>query len=934
MISFFRKLRWLTLGHKREDQINEELHFHLEEESESLEESGLSVEEARWAARRELGNLSAVREETHAVWTWTPLEQLFQDLRYAARTNLRNVGFTLVAALTLGLGIGANTAIYSFMDALLMRSLPVADPTSLVVLKWHLPANTSHRDSVVHNVSGHIDDDPKIGRTASIFPYPAFELLSKSKAFSTLFAYHPARKLNVMIQGQTEVLSGEYVSGGYFRGLALAPGAGRLIVSDDDRAGAPTVVVLSYALAQRRFGNAADAVGQPVRINNIPFTVIGLGPPSFSGVDPASPPDFYLPMHSDLLLNAVRNLGSGPEQPYFDEHYYWIEMMGRLRPGITMAQAQVVLKSTFARWVTATATKEVERKDLPQLLLTNGKGGLDNLRRTYSHPMYILLAMVGMILAIACANIANLLLVRATARRREIAVRLSMGAETGRILRQLLTESVLLAMLGGVFGIAFAIWGIKLLKLLLATQSNGFPLQAQLNWHVLSAAAGLTIITGLLFGLAPAIQATRVDAMPVLREARAGVHRSAGRLRISLSQILVVSQLAISLLLLLMAGLFVRTLSNLQSVETGFQRENVLVFKINAGQAGHRAPEILSFYSDLEKRFAAIPGVRSASMANSPPIGDGAWGWPVIPFGKEPPTDAPSGHGSGMDAAATRVLATGPEFFKTMEISLLAGRGFDERDRFGSPPVAIVNQAWVQANLEGRNPIGERVVSFRPRSTPQQMEIVGLAKNARYDDLTGSFPAIVYMAFEQNLNVPVEEMTFFLRMSGNPLDYARTVREIVHKADARIPVTNLTTQAQQIDQEIVPQIMFARLCTGFALLALVIACVGLYGTMSYTVARRTGEIGIRMALGAQRRAVILMVFRDVLVLTVGGLVIGLPAALGVAKLIGFLLYGVKPNDLQSVLAAVTILLCAALVAGYVPARNACRIDPMTAVRHE
>ncbi len=934
-MSFFRKVGWLARRRGKEDRLTAELRFHLEEEADERREAGLPEEEARWAVRRELGNLGIVREETRAAWGWTLLEQLLQDLRYAARGIPRNPAFTILAALSLALGIGANTAIYSFMDALLMRRLPVADPESLVTLKWHVTGKKSLEESVVDHVSGSIDDDPRMGHTASIFPYPAFELLRKSTdTLAVLLAYHPARKLNIMIQGQAEVTDGEYVSGDYFRGLGLAPAAGRLITGDDDRVGAPAVAVLSYAFAQRRYGNAASAAGRPLLIDNIPFTAIGVAPPEFFGVDPAKAPDFYLPMHADLLLNPERGFGANPAARYLDEHYYWIEMMGRLRPGVTMTQAQAALGTAFEQWVATTAASHRERKNLPQFLLQEGASGLDNLRREYSQPMYILLAMTGLILAIACANIANMLLSRATARSREMAVRLSIGAGRWRVIRQLLTESLLLASIGGAAGILFAMWGVRLLTLLLASGSNGFPLHADLNWRVLTAAAALTTITGLLFGLAPALQATRVDVMPALKETRAGERRRRARLRFSLGHILAVSQIAISLLLLAAAGLFVRTLSNLQSLDMGFHRENILVFKLNARQAGHRDPEILSFYANLAKRFAAIPGVRSAAAANSPLIGDGAWAWPVVPLGKQPPAHAPTGYGSGMADTATRVLATGPGFFNTMRIPLLAGREFDARDRLGSPPVAIVNEAWMKANIEGRNPIGQRVVSLGPGLKPREMEIIGVAKNARYEELTGKFPAIVYMPFEQNLNVPVEEMTFLLRTAGDPLTYANAVRQIVHQADARIPVTNLGTQAARIDAEMSEQILFARLCTGFAMLALAIACVGLYGTMSYAVARRTGEIGIRMALGARRGTVVWMVMRDVAILAAAGLAIGVPAALGAAKLVESLLFEVKPYDPRALTVAVAILLSAALLAGYAPARRASRIDPMTAVRHD
>ncbi|HEY1950433.1 MAG TPA: ABC transporter permease [Bryobacteraceae bacterium] len=931
MIPFFRKLGWLTRRRSKEDQLTAELQFHLEEETEERQADGMSKQDARWAARRELGNLSVVLEDTRAVWGWTLLEQLGQDLRYGWRTMLHNPAFTILAALSLALGIGANTAIYSFMDALLMRSLPVADTESLVVLKWHVKGKNTD-DSVLHYISGQVYDDPRTGSTSAVFPFPAFERLRKSGVLSVLFAYRPARKLNVIVLGQAEVTSGEYVSGDYFRGLGPVPAAGRLIIGDDDRTGSPAVVVLSYGFAQRRFGDVASAPGRTLLINNTPFTVIGVAPPGFFGVDPSKAPDLYLPLHADLLLNPER--GPGSVDRYLDEHYYWTEMMGRLRPGVTIMQARAAMGSIFDAWVATTATNERERKNLPEFLLQEGAAGLDNLRRAYSRPLYILLAMVGLILAIACANIANLLLARATARKREMAVRLSMGAGRWRVIRQLLTESLLLALLGGGAGILFAIWGIKFLTNVLAAGSETFTLRPELNSGVLAAASLLTVMTGLLFGLAPALQATRVDPMPVLKETRSGESRSGMRLGFSLGRMLVVSQMAICLLLLVGAGLFVQTLSNLQSLDVGFDRENILLFKVNARQAGHRNPEILSFYSNLEKRLAAIPGVRSASMANSPLIGEGAWGWPVIPLGKDLPENAPRGHGSGAARTATRVLGVGPGFFSTMRIPLRVGREFDERDRMGASPVVIVNEAWAKVNLEGGNPIGQRVTSFGLRTKPQQMEIVGLARNARYDDLTGDFPAIVYMPFEQNLDVPVDEMTFFLRTTGNPLGYASAVREIIHQADPRIPIAGLSTQTAQLQREMVPETLFARLCTAFAMLSLAIACVGLYGTTSYAVARRTGEIGIRMALGAQRGTVIWMVLRDVLILAILGLGISLPAALGASKLLESLLFGVTPGDPRTIAAAAAILLSAALAAGYLPARKASRIDPMTAVRHE
>jgi predicted permease len=923
MTSFSRKLRWLTERRSREAELRDELQFHLDEEAEDRQAEGLVNEEARWAARRDLGNMALVQEDTRSMWTWIFLEQLAQDLRYAFRTMAANKTFSALAILSLALGIGANTAIYSFMDSILLRSLPVANPESLVVLNWHNKVRP--RGTVLHGGSGHIDRDPKTGWTAGIFPFPVFELLRKPDAiFSSVFAYYPTRQVHVLVNEQAALASGEYVSGDYFGGLAVPPAAGRVIIPDDDRVGAPAIAVLSFAFSQKHFGNASGAPGQSILINNVPFTVVGVAPRGFFGVDPAAAPDFYIPLHSNFLLKPKEKPGDLAKD-YLDQNYYWIEMMARLRPGVSLVQAQAALGPVFHQWVAATASSDQERAHLPELLIGEGASGLDTLRRQYSKPLYLLLAMVGLILAIACANIASLLLARATSRRREMAVRLSLGAGRFRVIRQLLTESVLLAWIGGALGVLFAVWGIRFLTLLLANGNEDFTLHPDLNWHVLAAAVALSLLTGLLFGLAPALQSTRVDVIPALKEARAG-HRGSrhSSWRPSLSHLFVVSQIAISLLMLVAAGLFVRTLSNLQSIQVGFDREGLLLFQMNARQAGHKDPEIVSFYTDLQKRLSAVPGVRSASVSHHPLLGQGTWMSDVVPVGTQPRPDV-----------TTHILMTGPEFFTTIQIPLLRGRAIDERDRPGSPPVAVVNEAYVKTNFGDRNPLGQHIVIHRrPPFENRDVEIVGVAKNARYGALTGDFPDVVYVPFNQSSYYPVDEMTFALRTSGDPLRFASTVREIVRQADPRVPVTNVKTEAAQIDQTMNQEIIFARLCTGFAILALIIACIGLYGTTAYAVARRTGEIGIRVALGAQPDVVVWMVLREVLLLILVGLAISLPTALGTSKLVASFLYGIKPNDPLALTSAVLTLVAAALLAGWVPARKASRIDPMIALRHE
>src|SRR5215813_9550683 len=661
-----RRLSYWIENASRSEALHEEMELHLAEKAAELQADGMTAECARAEARRRFGNVGLKHEESREIWVTRFWSELGQDVRYGCRTMTANKAFSALAVLSLALGIGANTTIYSFMESILLRSLPVAEPESLVVLNWHSrPPKEGDKAfvHVVHGLQGMFWPGDKGALVTGIFPYRALETLrEENPVFSTLFGYFNGHNKTLAVRGQATSAGTEYVTGEYFRGLAVSPAAGRLIESEDDRPGAAPVAVISFATSQNRFGGPPSAIGQPILVDNVPFTVIGVAPPEFFGVDPAAAPDLYLPLHTNLLVDGARTA-----RMYADGNFYWIEMMGRLRPGVSMAQAQAALAPRFHQWVAATATTDGERAKLPALMLNPGAAGLGSLRRQYSKPLYVLLAMVGLILAIACANIANLLLARAAARRREMAVRLSLGAGRFRVVRQLLTESVMLASLGGALGVLFATWGVQALTLLFSNGKEGFTLHAELNWNVLGATAALSVVCGLLFGLAPAIQSTRPDVMPALKNGRGGGPRRRAQ------HVLVVAQIATSFLILVAAGLFVRTLDKLHSVQLGYTRENILLFSLNARQAGHRDPEITTFYSDLRKRFESIPGVSSATLSQSSIISAARTGQAIRGEMKI----------GAVAIEDVRALAAGTRFLTTMQIPILAGREIDDRDQPG-----------------------------------------------------------------------------------------------------------------------------------------------------------------------------------------------------------------------------------------------------------
>ncbi len=906
------RIRFLFHRAEYERELEEEMRHHLA----LLEESG----KPGAAALRQFGNVTALKEDSRSMWTFALLEQFAQDVRYAMRTMAANPLFTATAVLSLALGIGANTAIYSFMDAILLRTLPVSHPEQLAVAEWH----SSRRSPVVKAINGtahgYGKGKGKGGTLSPNFPFAAYERLCAEKdIFSILFGYTYAQSFNVIINGQAEALSGGYVSGNYFSGLGVPPAAGRLFVDADDRMGAQPIVALSYAYWQRRFNGNPAVVGQSILINNLPFTVAGVAASGFFGVDPQSNPAFFLPIHA--MPGLAPNPAEEQRSRFFDDHFYWIEMMGRLQPGVGMERAEAAMHARFQAFAAGTAATPKDAEVLPELSLEDGGYGLDSLRRQYSKPLYVLMTMVGLILAIACANLANLLLARAASRRREIAVRLSLGASRGRILRQMLTESVLLAVAGGVLGLGVAFAGIRFITWLLANGQEHFTLRAALNWPVLSFTFGLAVVAGLLFGLAPAIQATKVDLTPALKENRVQGSSAHGfRFRPRLGHVLIALQIAVSLLLVIGAGLFVRTLENLHAIDVGFNRENILLVRLNGWQAGYRDARLARFYAGLLDRFREIPGVRAASASAYPLVAHHVNNSSVFVPGREVQPGDPS----------TDFVNVDPAFLETMQIPVLLGRSLTRAD-LASPNVAVVNQKFASIFFGRENPVG-RQFSLSRRTNPL-FEIVGVAKAAHYNSLQEEIPPVVYVPYTHNL-AELGQLFFEIRTAGAPLSVAAQIRRIVRDASSSVPVGEITTQAQVMDQTISQEHTFAELGTCFAALALLIACVGLYGAMAYAVARRTGEIGIRMALGAQREGIIWMVLREVLAISTAGLLLGYGAARLTTRFIEAFLFGLKPNDPLAIAAATGILLAAALAAGYLPAQRASRIDPAVALRNE
>jgi predicted permease len=902
-------IRRLIHRRRAERELDEEIRSHLEMEVEQNVVGGMSPEDARQAARRSFGSVALAMEDSRAMWGLRSLEILWQDLRYGARMLMRNPGFTLIAALTLSLGIGANTAIFSLINATLLRRLPVDDPERLA-----------------YAFSGSSESP------YNVFSYPNFaELRERNQVFEGLSAWGGiAASLNKDPQGaEAEMVGGVIVTGNFFEVLGVRAALGRLITPADDQApGAHPVVAISHGLWQRQFGGDPAVVGKEILLNGRSFTVIGVTPPEFGGAQLGVARDLYVPMMMQAVMRPPRAGYSGEKNPDLLQvrGNHWLFGVGRLKPGVTREQAQAALIPITRQQ--AEAFPGMNRNRIVTLTAVND--GDPTQRGRMISVAGLLMAVVGAVLLIACANVANLLLARASARRKEIAVRLSIGAGRWRLVRQLLTESLLLACLGGAAGMFLAWWTVAGLKA--APPPTGelpFAPDFAMDGRVLCFTIVLSLLTGIVFGMAPAWRATRFDLVSALKdEASAADGR---RRRFSLRSALVVTQVALSLVLLIAAGLFLRSLRHAQAIEPGFDADRVLTAPLNINLLRYTRAQGREFYRQVVERVEALPGVESASLARIVALsGQNSVRGLTLEGQTDPGADFRS-DGSGARSGANSVSSNvvGMKYFQTMGIAFARGRDFGAQDTEAPPGVVIVNEAFVRRYFNRQEALGKRL-SFSGGQGPWR-EIVGVVRDSKYLTLGEAPEPCIYLPLSQNHETG---MTLHVRTSAPPAGLAAGVRQAVQSLEKNLPVTNVRPLDEFLGVSLYAPRMGALLLGVFGALALLLAGVGLYGVMSFSVTQRTREIGVRMALGAPRRAVLLLALGEGMKLVAVGVASGLAVALAVTQGLSSFLYGVSAIDVVTFAGVPALLAAVALLACWIPARRATKVDPLVALRCE
>ena len=934
---FLSRLRALFQKRKLEDDLAAEIQSHLEMQIEDHVRQGMSPEEARHLALRKFGGVEQVKETYREQRSLPEGETFWRDLRYGFRMLRRNPGITAVAIISLALGIGANTALFSAVYAVLLKPLPVEEPERLVLFEWQ--AGRPFRTS---GMSGTSNVEVPAGRRGlSLFRYDVFTQMQQTQAAATqsplsdLFAFGPLPELTAKVGDEPEIVNGQAVTGGYYAGLRVQASLGRVISAEDDRPGTAPVVVLSYRFWQNRFNANPGVLGQQLKLNQQSFTIIGVTPPEFNGtLQVGYEPAVTIPLAFEPLVQGERSrLGTASEPGV-----WWLNVMGRLNPKATNEQARESLNTTFQTAALAAMPPpsksnqpaQLERSDYPQLISETGSRGMMDVRRSYASSIYGLFIVVALVLLIACTNLANLLLARAASRASEIRVRLAVGAGRSRVLRQLLTESLLLAMLGGLFGVLVAFWGRGVLSALADKQTGLMPrgVELSVNWTVLGFTFAVSLLTGVLFGLAPAWRATSLDLNTALKRSgrtTTGVSR--------LSKALLVAQVAVSALLLTGAGLFIRTLYNLQHVELGFNPENLLVFRLQPEQAGYKDERLLRLYQQLFERLDHLPGVRAATFARVELLADDNWFTDFLLPGETAATAA--------EHETMRQMVR-ENYFRTMEIPLVQGREFTPQDDRHAPAVAVVNQTFLRKFFNDGDGLGKRLTL-----NEREVEIVGVVADAKYRKQREELQPLLYTPWQQEV-ADIGEMHFALRTTGDPNQLAAQVREVVHGLDNNLPVTEIGTQSARAQTTLAQERLYARLFGFFGVVALALAGIGLFGVLAYSVSQRTKEIGVRMAFGARAAKVVAMVIWQGMKLVLVGLSVG--------SLIGFTfmrllnnqyfrpdtwqqemkqqLYGVTVSDPFTLIAVASLLTLVALAACWLPARRAAKVDPLVALRHE
>ena len=893
-----------------------EMQTHLQLLTEKFMRQGMSPDDADSAARRQFGNTTLLQQRHRESRTFLSFSNVFQDVRYGLRVLVKSPGFTAIAIASLALAIGANTTIFSVAKSMLYDRLGVPHPEQLRMLYWQAAGQ-----SAVQSVWGDFDSSPEGGSKGSSFSYPVYrELSAHNQVMQELVAFQ-GDGMNATIGGTARRVQAEMVSGNYYSGLNVRPQLGRPIEPSDEAAyGSGTVAVISEGVWERDFGRSPAVLGQTITVNQTPLTIVGVNPRGFTGADDSqASPDVFVPISMQPVLDP-----KGPKSFLENTDIWWVKVMGRVKPGVTESQAQAVLSSQLEAAVRGTMTVK-PGETMPRLLIGDGSRGNHISENGLTKPAFVLMTLTGLVLLLACANIANLMLARGAQRQREMSVRLALGAGRARILRQLLTESLLLASMGGLAGLLLGYVGRNTIPKLLTDAWDTNQVNVHFDWLVFGFTAAVTLATGLLFGIAPAWMATRSDVSSSLKEsAQTATRRRKG----TGGKAIVAFQIALSTLLVVGAGLFLRTLFALRSVDAGFRTDHLILFSINPPASRYAAGKDVQLQTRLEEDFAAIPGVQAVTAASVAYIGNGM----------STGTFLPQGESADQSKRQWEYLnVVGNSFFATMGVPMIAGRAFDAQDTATSPRVAIINQSLARKRFPNLNPLGKQFKTGD--GAAGWVRIVGICADTRYMNLRDAPPPQFFLLYRQQIDVggmksDAGGMNYAIRTPLEPAELAPALRQIVQKVDRDLPIVDIRTQQEQIDSAIQTERIFASLTAGFGLLALALACVGIYGIMAYSVANRRSEIGVRLALGAQPGQVRRMILRESTWLAVAGIVVGVGAALLLTRLVKSMLYGIQPYDLPTLASGVSILLAVALAASFIPARRAAGVQPMEALRHE